>query len=96
MEADKDYRFEFDKLTRILRVNGVRFEDLEPLERNNVLGILFRGGQERAQLEGERGMFAEQCEALEAAKEKLEWHRAILGFIVLLIVAVEAFNWFLF
>lgn len=65
-----DVVMRWDSWFRILYINGVRFEDLEPLERNKILGLLFKGGQERATLEQEVEALEAEIEALTAKLEE--------------------------
>ncbi len=82
-------KLEFNTMTRILYVDGVRFEDLEPLERNKILGLLFKGGQERAALEAENNTLAERCEGLEVALEYEKTNTALLKTVLAIIVLVN-------
>ena len=85
---EQGIRLKLDKLTKILLVNETWIEDLEFCERLKIHALLFRGCEQRAQIEAEKNAAEEEIEWL---LEVIEEKNRTLKFVSIFSVAVSIF-----
>ena len=95
--TEGETRLKLDALTKILRVNGAWIEDLEFCERLKVHALLFRGCEERADIESELAEAEENIAWLLSVVEEKDRNTLIMSWLFVglsaLLILLGVFIW---